>query len=260
MWQDTGLRSNHTLRFSMVSLALTLLGALIISGYVSSRLKHDVELLEQHGAAMMTGSLKREDPFSIPSILADVNEVRWTTFAMTGGVLAVVYLSVVGIAWRGAVAVRRQHETLQEAETLRLQNAELRELDRLKSEFVATTSHEFRTPLTGISGFAEVLSESAGLTTQQREWVEFVRTESAHLTEIVNNLLDISSLDRGGAELTLEPVPLNEIIEVVVASFSRASDRHHFAVEGDTSIVVRANREKRFCQIGGHAGVASGSR
>ena len=86
--------------------------------------------------------------------------------------------------------------------------------------------------------------ESAGLSAEQREWAEFIRAESSRLAEIVDTLLDISSIDRGGLELTLEPVRLIEIIDVILASVSRASDRHHIVLVGDSSLEVLADREK----------------
>lgn len=84
----------------------------------------------------------------------------------------------------------------------------LKELERLKSEFVMTASHELRTPLTSIGMSVAMLMESAAskLTDQERELLDVSREEVNRLTALVNDLLDLSKIEAGRLEISLEPV------------------------------------------------------
>jgi NtrC-family two-component system sensor histidine kinase KinB len=84
----------------------------------------------------------------------------------------------------------------------------LKELDRLKSEFVMTASHELRTPLTSIGMSVSLLMESAAakLTDQERELLDVCHEEVNRLKALVNDLLDLAKIEAGKLELSLEPV------------------------------------------------------
>jgi NtrC-family two-component system sensor histidine kinase KinB len=84
----------------------------------------------------------------------------------------------------------------------------LRELDRLKSEFVMTASHELRTPLTSINVAVNLLRESAvaKLTDQERALLEACHEDVQRLRALVNDLLDLSRIEAGKLELSFEPV------------------------------------------------------
>jgi NtrC-family two-component system sensor histidine kinase KinB len=84
----------------------------------------------------------------------------------------------------------------------------LKELDRLKSEFVMTASHELRTPLTSIGMSVIMLKESAAakLTDQEREYLEVCHEEINRLKALVNDLLDLAKIEAGKLELNVEKV------------------------------------------------------
>lgn len=86
-------------------------------------------------------------------------------------------------------------QTLADVATAYLLNAESRSA---KADFIATVSHEFRTPLASISGFVELLQEEGGLTEQQKGFVDAVVRNSDRLTSLVDNLLTVASQDAGG--------------------------------------------------------------
>ncbi|HEY3253732.1 MAG TPA: histidine kinase dimerization/phospho-acceptor domain-containing protein, partial [Polyangiaceae bacterium] len=79
----------------------------------------------------------------------------------------------------------------------------LKELDRLKSNFLATVSHELRTPLTSIIGYSEMLVEGlAGeMTVEQREFVQTIRDKGEQLLQLIKGLLDLSKLESGTMSL-----------------------------------------------------------
>ncbi|UGS34137.1 ATP-binding protein [Capillimicrobium parvum] len=90
-------------------------------------------------------------------------------------------------------------------------------LERLKSEFVATASHELRSPLTSIKGFVELLRASPGLTARQREWVDIVLSSSDRLVEMVNDLLDVARVEAGRVEIHRRPTDVGAIGREVAA-------------------------------------------
>jgi two-component system sensor histidine kinase BaeS len=92
------------------------------------------------------------------------------------------------------------------AAELELEASQRDQLDRLKDEFVLTASHELRSPLTSVQGFAELLMlERDKLTSRQVETVEVILDNSRHLVRLLNDLLDLARSDAG--RLAIRPVP-----------------------------------------------------
>lgn len=100
------------------------------------------------------------------------------------------------------------------------------EVDRLKSEFVATVSHELRTPMTSIKGYVEILLMGAAgaLNEQQRHFLDTVRINTERLAVLVNDLLDISRIEAGKVRLNMQPLNLAELATELVANLKRRSD------------------------------------
>jgi two-component system cell cycle sensor histidine kinase PleC len=87
--------------------------------------------------------------------------------------------------------------------------------NRAKSQFLANMSHELRTPLNAVIGFAELLKLQVfgPLNGKQAEYVEDIRGSGAHLLEVINDVLDLSKIEAGHAELREETVDLVELID-----------------------------------------------
>jgi signal transduction histidine kinase len=90
-------------------------------------------------------------------------------------------------------------------------------LEQAKSDFVATASHELRSPLTSIKGFIELLetTSSENLTDRQREFIGIVLRSTDRLVDLVNDLLDIARIESGQFEVHARSVDLRETIEEV---------------------------------------------
>jgi PAS domain S-box-containing protein len=99
------------------------------------------------------------------------------------------------------------------------------EVDRLKSEFVATVSHELRTPMTSIKGYVDILLMGAAgaLNENQTHFLDIVRSNTDRLSVLVNDLLDISRIEAGRVSLSLQAIDMREVADDVMADSLRRS-------------------------------------
>jgi two-component system phosphate regulon sensor histidine kinase PhoR len=88
---------------------------------------------------------------------------------------------------------------------------QLKELDRLKSEFVSVVSHDLRSPLTAILGYVQLLERAGSLNEMQKEFVNRVQASVANITSLIGDLLDLGRLE-AGLDLTLAPCLPDEIL------------------------------------------------
>lgn len=121
------------------------------------------------------------------------------------------------------LSVRESFRELTEKQA-RLQEAydRLRELDRLKSNFLATVSHELRTPLTSIIGYGEMLAEGiAGpLNEEQKEFVGTIREKGEQLLHLIQSLLDMSKLESGTMSVRREKVRIEDVLAEVMKTLA----------------------------------------
>ena len=115
-----------------------------------------------------------------------------------------------------AVAVENAQQYAEQVQTA----AKLRELDQLKSEFLASMSHELRTPLNSIIGFADVLLEGLDgeLNERMEEDVRLIRESGRHLRELIGDILDMSKIESGHMELRYEEIDMPQLANDIVAT------------------------------------------
>ncbi|MDH3381236.1 MAG: PAS domain S-box protein, partial [Flavobacteriaceae bacterium] len=117
------------------------------------------------------------------------------------------------------VTLRKQHE-------LEITNAleKAKEADRLKSAFLANMSHEIRTPMNGIIGFAEML-QNQDLNEEKRGfYANIIMNSSRQLLSIINDVLDMSTIEAGLVEIKEAPVSINEMLTELHEFFLQKSD------------------------------------
>ena len=103
---------------------------------------------------------------------------------------------------------------------------QLREVDIARKEFIATASHELRTPIFSLAGFVELLQDEDLDEETRREFVDTMREQVERLQKLSVDLLDLSRLDSGSVELHTEPVDLAELTRSVVGEFRPALRDH----------------------------------
>jgi len=97
-----------------------------------------------------------------------------------------------------------------------------------KSEFLSNMSHELRTPLTGILGFSSILLKQifGPLNAKQQQYISLMSASGKHLLELINDLLDLSKIEAGREELTLETIFIEELASTCIEMIQdRANSR-----------------------------------
>lgn len=107
----------------------------------------------------------------------------------------------------------------------------LKELDRIKSDFVSTVSHDLRSPLTAILGYVELLERAGPVTDQQREFIRRVQFSVNNITSLINDLLDLGRIE-AGFDTRKEIVPLAAIVNYSVEGL------HNRVVEKEQELIL----------------------
>jgi len=122
---------------------------------------------------------------------------------------------------------------------------ELQRLSQAKSDFVSIVSHEFRTPLTGIQGFSEMMRDEELSLREMKEFAGDINKDAQRLNRMINEMLDLDRLESGRMVLQPEPVDLNALIAEVVDGVRARSPSHPVVLELDRGLAqVTGDRDK----------------
>jgi PAS domain S-box-containing protein len=142
--------------------------------------------------------------------------VSLTAAPLLGSEDSVLGMSVVA---RDVTERKRAERALREAK------AEADRANAAKSEYLSRMSHELRTPLNAILGFAQLL-ELEDLHDEQRENLHYILSAARHLLELINEVLDIASIEAGRLTLSLEPVAVADVVAETVSLIRPLADQH----------------------------------
>jgi signal transduction histidine kinase len=120
------------------------------------------------------------------------------------------------------------------SQTLSFAASELSKVESLRRELIANISHDFRTPLTMIKGYTEMIEEVSGDDKEKREkHLSIIKEEVARLEGLVSEILDLSVLQSGNESLKMQDVNLSEIVRNVLTRFSGLSEQDGFKFEAE---------------------------
>jgi signal transduction histidine kinase len=131
---------------------------------------------------------------------------------------------------------------------LKAANERLKELDRMKDDFISTVTHELRTPLTSIRAFSEILHDNPDLDPGERQrFLGLVIKESERLTRLINQVLDLAKIESGLAQWRTAEVDLRELVSDAVGATSQIFRAQRVTVEARLPpriAPVRADRDR----------------
>lgn len=144
-------------------------------------------------------------------------------------------------------------ERAQAQEHLRRANEDLERASQMKSAFLASMSHELRTPLNSILGFTDLLKRQIGgtLTPRQFNYVQAIAKSGQHLLQLINDILDLSKIEAGKAELDLARVSIQTLFHQCLKMIQPRAEKKRIALsmEVDYCLEEVTLDERRVCQI-----------
>ncbi len=174
---------------------------------------------------LLVGILERPEATVTTTVVS-----RVLTFTLSAGLLAAFFV-LLAREQRAYKQVTRHYQEAMEA----------------KNEFLSRVSHEFRTPLTAIVGFSQLLYEHDKELDPERhqEYLGVVREQSQHLARMIEDMLDMTRIDDGRLALRQEPTRLTDVIESALALLDKPSDRERVqVVEEPSTPTVWADRNE----------------
>jgi signal transduction histidine kinase len=105
---------------------------------------------------------------------------------------------------------------------LQAANERLKELDKLKDEFISTVTHELRTPLTSVRALAEILHDNPNIDeTQKKQFTQIIIKETDRLTRLISKVLDLQKIESGKIDWQLTTIDVKELIDDALACVSQ---------------------------------------
>lgn len=192
--------------------------------------------------------MKRKGPMTFESIWEQKNGVQ---FPVEISARALTYQGEeYFIAFIRDISQQKQaQDELRKAkEDAELANEKLKELDRLKSMFIASMSHELRTPLNSIIGFTSMtLDELSGeLNEEQKDNLRRVYKSAKHLLNLITEVIDISKIEAGRIDIFLEDVLLSEIVDEAIGTVQSHSQEKNLNLEVQfpKELTLRTDRKR----------------
>jgi len=146
----------------------------------------------------------------------------------------------------------RTSELEEKAIELEQTNIRLKELDRLKSMFIASMSHELRTPLNSIIGFTGIILQgmSGEITEEQRKQLAMVKNSGNHLLALINDVIDVSKIEAGKVKLSIDEFDLSTLVQDIRNSVATTAAEKglKISLEVPEKIVIKSD-ERRTKQV-----------
>jgi PAS domain S-box-containing protein len=146
--------------------------------------------------------------------------------------------------------VRETSDQLNEAlESQRNANANLEKLDRTKTEFLSIVSHEFRTALTGIQGFSELIRDGGLETDEVRAYGGYIFNDADRINRLIGDMLDLDRMESGRMSMRSGNVDINEVLTEAVARAGTAAATVEFKADLDPRLPIVAGDRDRLIQV-----------
>lgn len=144
---------------------------------------------------------------------------------------------------------RAQNKLARAMIELRAANRQLQQMDRLKSDFISIVSHEFRTALTGIQGFSEMMHDEDFSLVEIKEFSADINADAKRLSRMITDMLDLDRMESGQMKFYQEEVKVNEIIMTVIERIRPNTPDHSFRFQLDDTLPLIVGDSDRLIQV-----------
>lgn len=145
------------------------------------------------------------------------------------------------------VVVKQEDEVGQLAEALNNMAAELADLEKMRSEFVANVSHDLRSPLTSIHGFLGALLDGTIPKERHPHYISLMKNETTRLIKLVNDLLDMTQIEAGTIVIRPAPYNISEQIRKIIAKLEPEITKHELELKlitNEEDLIVLADEDR----------------
>jgi len=160
---------------------------------------------------------------------------RTEFFKIVSYLLAVYILFIISTARRAYKNsnqnIRLRIEADFREDALRAAKNEAEHANEAKSIFLSSMSHELRTPLNAIIGYTQLLEHDESLNQKQRDNIKEINNAGGLLLELVNQVLDLSSIEEGNMEVSIEPVVLQDVLQECKSLIQPLADKNHIRLD-----------------------------
>ena len=147
-------------------------------------------------------------------------------------------------------AVRETSDKLAESlDAQREANANLEKLDRTKSEFLSIVSHEFRTALTGIQGFSELIRDGGLETDEVRAYGGYIFNDADRVNRLIGDMLDLDRMESGRMTMRSAEVDINDVLTEAVSRAAPSASNVEFKADLDPRLPIVAGDRDRLIQV-----------
>ncbi len=173
-------------------------------------------------ARVIVSSVVKEEPLGIDEVLDILDETR--------------------------VILSYSHELERTTAELKAANKRLKELDKLKDEFISTITHELRTPLTSVRSITEILYNNPDIdAAQQKDFLGIIIKESERLTRLIVQVLDFQKIESGGTDWEISRIDFREVIKDAILATSRLVQDKKVKIESnlpDTFPLIDGDKDR----------------
>lgn len=124
-----------------------------------------------------------------------------------------------------------------------------RAIQRMKSKFLTTASHQLRTPMASIKTFSELSLTRDASAAKRREWLELIQSQSMRMTETINSILNVSQIEAGRLDLRIDELDSEAVCRSIIRGFESKCTDHRFKLDIPESVRKIRGDSARFGQI-----------
>lgn len=196
------------------------------------------------GASWILSILAQHDPDP------DAADVLLAITLFVGGFFAIAFAgstTLANLAALSAARVRAESATAAleaEQQAQRAANAELERINRAQRDFVSVVSHEFRTPLTGIQGFAEIIRDEDISVAETKEFADDIHRDAVRLARMIGEILDLERMRSGRMTLIRVPVDLPALVQEVIDRVGARTPDHPIELRLSPTPTIEGDADK----------------